>query len=70
MSKSIDLKEIIMLEMHPNQKKVKYNPYTLTITKGIITSILRMVVESSRILRLTKCCTRRLTDLSLRTYPF
>ncbi len=68
MSKSIDLKEIIMLEMHPNQKKVKYNPYTLTITKGIITSLLRTGVESSRIL--TKCCTRRLTDLSLRTYPF
>ena len=41
-----------MLEKHPNRKKDKYNPYTLTITEGIITSLLKMGVESNRILRL------------------
>ena len=28
------LEEITMLEKHPNRKKDKYNPYTLTITEG------------------------------------
>ncbi len=58
-----------MLEKHPNRKKDKYNPYTLTITEGHYYLSFKTGVESSRILRLMKCCTRRLTDLSLRTYP-
>lgn len=58
-----------MLEKHPNRKKDKYNPYTLTITEGHYYLSFKDGRGKQQNIEIDEMLYRYLTNLNLRTYP-